>query len=138
MTADVSSSGGKEQLASIVKRVKAMADEIKEIQADISAEIKEARDIGYDGTKIREVVRWLQRIDKHGREKVDEAEAIFDLYRNVVDSEGKPVSDMVQGDQALVAMFAGDDQTDANLSRRRKGMRTALTMARAAKQARNS
>src|SRR3546814_3636355 len=89
MTGGVEGGDSKQMLAGFVNRVKTIADQIKELQADITDECKDARDAGFDSTKIREVVRWLQKIDKHGREKVDEAETIFDLYRSVVDTGGK-------------------------------------------------
>jgi uncharacterized protein (UPF0335 family) len=71
-------------LVGFIKRVKAHMDEVAEINEQIAVECKEAKDRGFDGTKVREVARWLRKIDKHGREKVDEAEAIFDLYRSTV------------------------------------------------------
>lgn len=127
-------------LLGFVNRVKARADEIKDLQADISEVCKEAKDAGFDPTKVREVVRWLQKIDKHGREKVDEAEAIFDLYRQTVEGRAKGFGEMMDSarDRALLAIFAPTDQVDAKVNQRTKKMRDAVAMARAAKAARSS
>jgi uncharacterized protein (UPF0335 family) len=124
-------------LVSYVKRVKALADEIGDLQADITDICKDARDAGFDSTKIREVVRWLRKLDKHGREKMDEAEAIFDLYRSVVDGGAVNLDAVMTEarDRALLKIFAPDDQMDANLNKRRKSARTAATLARAAREA---
>ena len=125
-------------LAGFVRRGKAIADEIGDLQTDYSEMIKEARDAGFDGTKIREVVAWLRKIDKHGREKVDEAEAIFDLYRTVVDGGASAMGDLMTEarDKALLAIFAPDDQVEKKLNASRKRMTRDLALAAAAKAAR--
>lgn len=127
-------------LSGFVTRGKAIADEIGTLQEDLSALCKEAKDAGFEPTKIREVIRWLRKIDKHGREKVDEAEAIFDLYRTVVDGGPVTLDEVMDSarDRALLAIFAPDDQVEKKLSKRRQAMKTALAMAAAAKQARAS
>lgn len=127
-------------LLAFIRSVKAHADEIGEIQEQISDVVKEAKGAGFDGTKIREVVSWLRKIDKHGRDKVDEAEAIFDLYRTAVDGGATKLDEMMSDarDRALLAIFAPTDQVDKKLNQRRKNMKTALAMAAAAKAARQS
>jgi len=127
-------------LLGLIRRGKSIMDEIKDMQADLSAVCKEGKDAGFDGTKIREVIMWLCKIDKHGREKVDEAEAIFDLYRSVADGGAVKLDDMMDSarDRALLAIFAPDDQADKQLNKRRKTMRAAMAMAQAAKAARSS
>jgi uncharacterized protein (UPF0335 family) len=127
-------------LVAFINRVKTLADEIGELQADVSEVCKEAKGAGFEPTKIREVVSWLRKIDKHGRDKVDDAEAIFDLYRGVVDGKAASFDEMMDSarDRALLAVFAPNDQLEANLSRKRKGARTAVAMAKAAKQAREA
>src|SRR3546814_12645234 len=111
MTGGVEGGDSKQMLAGFVNRVKTIADQIKELQADITDECKDARDAGFDSTKIREVVRWLQKIDKHGREKVDEAETIFDLYRSGVDTGGKSMSEAMKTDRVnrLLCIFTPED-----------------------------
>lgn len=125
-------------LVGFINRVKALADEIGDLQADITDVCKEAKQAGFEPTKIREVVAWLRKIDKHGREKVDEAEAIFDLYRSVVQGGAVKLDEIMTDarDRALLAVFAPEDQVDRKLDARRKRMTTALALAAAAKQAR--
>lgn len=125
-------------LVGYINRVKSVADEIKDLQADITDICKDAKGAGFEPTKIREVVRWLQKIDKHGREKVDDAEAIFDLYRSTVDGQAIDLDSMMDQarDRALVAMFAGDDQVAKEVHKKRKGVASAAALARAAREAR--
>ena len=127
-------------LVGFINRVKTLADEIGELQADITDVCKEAKGAGFEPTKIREVVAWLRKIDKHGRSKVDDAEAIFDLYRGVVDGKAASFDEMMDSarDRALLSIFAPNDQMEGNLTRQRKGARTAVAMARAAKAAREA
>lgn len=125
-------------LVGFIRRVKTIADEIGELQADVSDICKEAKSAGFEPVRIREVVRWLRKIDKHGRDRVDEAEAIFDLYRQTVDGGGASLDDMMNDarDRALLQIFAPTDQVDAKVNQRTRKMRDAVAMARAAKAAR--
>lgn len=127
-------------LVAFIKRVKALMDEVSDLNADIADVCKEAKDAGFEPTKIREVSRWLRKIDKHGREKVDEAEEIFDLYRTVVDGGASTIADALdtERDRKLLSIFAPDDQDEKKLNARRRSMKTALAMARAAQQARQA
>lgn len=126
-------------LVGFIRRVKAHMDEVADINAAMAEECKEAKSRGFDGTKIREVARWLRKIDKHGREKVDEAEAIFDLYRTIEGGGETKFDDMMDSarDRALLAMFAPDDQVEKKLNASRKSMQRALALAAGAKAARN-
>jgi uncharacterized protein (UPF0335 family) len=135
---DLPEGHSKTLLVGFINRVKALEDEIAELRADQSDVCKEAKSAGFDATKIRETVRWLRRIDKHGRDKIDEAEAIFDLYRQVVDGRAANFESMMNDarDRALLARFAADDQVAAKVNQRTKASRTAVALARAAKQAR--
>lgn len=121
-----------------IDAVKRMEDEIAEIREDIAERLKEARGQGFDGTKIREVVRWLRRVEKHGRAAMDDAEALFDLYRSVVDGKVDNFDAMMNDarDRALLKQFAPDDQITPKLSKRTAAAQTAAAMARAAKMAR--
>lgn len=125
-------------LVGFVNRAKALADEIAALQADITDVCKEGKSAGFEPTKIREVVRWLRKVEKHGREKVDEAEAIFDLYRSVVDGGTVPLDELMTEarDRALFKIFAGEDQLGDKLTDRRKRMNTALALAAGARKAR--
>lgn len=127
-------------LLAFINRVKRIADEIKDMQADITDVCKEAKDAGFEPRRIREVVRWLQKIDKHGRQTVDEAEAIFDLYRSVVDGGATSLDDMMNDarDRALLKIFAPKDQASEKLNQRTKKARDAIALAQAAKAARHA
>lgn len=137
---DLPDGQSKTLLVGFVNRVKALADEIADLQTDTAGVIKEAKAAGFDGTKIREVVAWLRKIDKHGRDRMEEAEAIFDLYRQVVEGCAQGFEEMMDDarDRALLKIFAPDDQVAPKLNQRTKSARTAATLARAAKQAREA
>jgi uncharacterized protein (UPF0335 family) len=136
---DLPEGQSKTLLLGFVNRVKALADEIADLQADTSDVVKEAKAAGFDGTKIREVVAWLRKVDRHGRDKMDEAEAIFDLYRQV-EGRAQRFDEMMDDarDRALLKIFAPDDQVTPKLNQRTKKAREAATLARAAKHARES
>lgn len=125
-------------LLGFINRGKSVAEQIRDLQADLSDICREARGAGFEPVRIREVIRWLLKIDKHGREKVDEAEAIFDLYRSVADGGAVKLDEMMNDarDRALLAVFAPQDQAEDQLSKRRKSMKMSLALSRAAKEAR--
>lgn len=127
-------------LVGFVNRVKSLRDEIADLQADARDVLAEAKSAGFDRVKISEVVRWLMRVDKHGRDAMDEAEAIFDLYRSVVDGGAVRFDEMMDDarDRALLKIFAPDDQVTPKLNTRVKAARTAAVMARAARAAEQS
>lgn len=130
----------KQLLVSAIRFVKGQLDEIAGINEVIAERCKDARDQGFDSGKIREVARWLRKVEKHGRDKMDEAEAIFDLYRSVVDTGGADLDTMMDDarDRALLKMFAGEDQVEKKLSASRKRVSTALALAQASKAAREA
>lgn len=104
-------------LLDYIRRVRALREGVRELNADKAEVKKEARDKGFDSTKIEEVVRWLEKVDKHGRAAMDEAEAVYELYRSAVDTRdpaGRPQSfDEIMSearDRALLKLFAPDDQ----------------------------
>lgn len=127
-------------LVAFFNRIKSLRAERKALTDDIAEVRKEAKGAGFDARKIEEVVRWSEDCETNGREAMDEAEAIFDLYRQVVDGGARDFDAMMDSarDRALLAVFAGQDQVDAQINQRTKKMQTALAMARAAKQARQS
>ncbi len=127
-------------LVAFVNRVKRLEDERADLAADASEVCKEAKGAGFDATKIREVVRWLRKVEKHGRETMDEAEAIFDLYRSVVDGGAVPLDEMMSTarDRALLKIFAPDDQMGSQLTQRTKKMNVALALAAGAAKARHA
>ncbi|AKM09865.1 GapR family DNA-binding domain-containing protein [Croceicoccus naphthovorans] len=110
---DPSSGHAKQILLGYLRRIRALRDQRREINEDIAEVRKEAKDAGFSARRIEEVVRWQEECEKHGREVVDEAEALFDLYRMVADGQGLAFDEMMDDarDRALVKMFAGEDQT---------------------------
>lgn len=127
-------------LLAFINRLKALADEVADIRTDMAAVRKEAKSAGFDAVKIGEVVSWLIKVDKHGRDAMDDAEAIFDLYRSVTEAGGARLDDIMteDRDKALLRLFAPDDQVEAKINAQTKKSRTALVMARAAKMAREA
>jgi uncharacterized protein (UPF0335 family) len=109
---DPTSGHSKDMLLGFIRRVQDRREARREINADIAEIKKEARHAGFDSTKIEEVVRWLEKVDKHGRDVMDEAEAIYDLYRSVHDGQGQDFDAMMDDarDRALLKVFAPDDQ----------------------------
>ncbi len=109
---DPTSGHSKEMLLGYIRRVKDLRARVRELNADKAELKKEARSVGFDSTKIEEVVRWLEKVDQHTRPVMDEAEAIFELYRAVVDGGAKDFDQMMDSarDRALLKVFAGDDQ----------------------------
>ncbi|MCT2398513.1 GapR family DNA-binding domain-containing protein [Novosphingobium mangrovi (ex Huang et al. 2023)] len=109
---DPSSGHSKDLLLGHIRAVRDLRDQRRDINADIAARKKEARDQGFDSTKIEEVVRWMEKCDKHGRETMDEAEALYEMYRAVVDARGEDFDSIMADarDRALLKIFAPEDQ----------------------------
>ena len=103
----------KQLLLGHIRVVKALRENRREINADIAERKKEAREQGFDGTKIEEVVRWIEKVEKHGRDVMDESEALYDLYRQTWDGGGIDLDEVMDDarDRALLKMFAPDDQS---------------------------
>lgn len=125
-------------LKAFIDRVKALEDEIADLRADQADVVKEAREAGFEGDKIRAVVRWLRRIEKLGRETVNEEEAVIELYRQAAEPGGTDFDAMMEDarDRALLKIFAPDDQISPKLNARAKKAKTAAALARAAAMAR--
>lgn len=138
MITDEDGGGSKTLLLAFINRLKALTDDVIDIRLDMRDVRKEAKSAGFDPVKIGEVVSWLVKVDKHGRAAMDDAEAMFDLYRSVTDADGVSLDSMMTEarDKALLKLFAPDDQVEAKINAKTKSMRTALVMARAAKMAR--
>lgn len=67
------------QLASFIDRILRMKDEADGLAEDIKAIYGEAKSAGFDKTQLGKVVNYLRQKDKKG-DKVEQAEAVFDLY----------------------------------------------------------
>lgn len=110
---DPSGGHARDLLIGHIRAVKDWRAQRREINSCIAEQKKQARDQGFDGTKIEEVVRWIEKVEKHGRDVMDESEALYELYRNTWDGGGKDFSEMMDDarDRALLKLCAPDDQT---------------------------
>lgn len=120
----------KKALLGHIRAIAALREARREINADIAERKKMAKDEGFEAKRIEEVVRWQEQCDKHGREAVDDVEAMFELYRNVLEGEAKPLSDQMatDRDRELLAVFAGEDQLAVSgPTKKQKAVNAALT-----------
>lgn len=126
------------QLRSYIRRVLNLREERAAITADIADVMKEARSTGFDGRKITEVCQWLEKVEKHGRDAMLQAEELFDLYREVAEGPSAPIAEMFEAarDRALAEMFAAPPETAAPQSKKIKAIGHAAALARAARLAR--
>lgn len=128
-----------EALRAFINELKERADHIAEIQEEMSDICKSARDAGFNSTRMREVVAWLRKVEKHGLIKMEEAEALFDLYRMAHQGQqARSFDEVLQSaqDRALAEKFLGTDQVDQRLNEKRRQMAKAADMARGAREAR--
>lgn len=132
MSRDPSSDHAKQLLLGHIRAVRDLREQRRELNAAIAERKKDARDQGFDGTKIEEVVRWIEKVEKHGRDVMDESEALYDLYRSTWDGGGVDFDALMDDarDRALLKMFAPDDQTTpAGPTRKQKAVADALAAA---------
>lgn len=110
---DPSSGHSKDMLLAFLRRVRALRDDRRAVNADLAELRKEIRAGGFDAAKVEAVVRWQEDCEDKGRAVVDEAEALFDLYRSVADGGGKDFDEMMDDarDRALLKIFAPEDQS---------------------------
>lgn len=71
---------GDRRVKSFIDRVLRLKEEQDALAADIREVYAEAKSEGFDKTAMGEVVAHLRRIEKKGRDAVDERGAMFDLY----------------------------------------------------------
>lgn len=122
----------KDMLLSFMRRIRNLRDDRRAINSDIAELRKEAKSAGFDAGKIEAVVRWQEDCEDKGREIVDEAEAIFDLYRSVADGQGKDFDEMMDEarDRALLKIFAPEDQlTPKGPTKKQRAMSDAMAAA---------
>lgn len=115
-----------------VRAIRALRAQRREINGDIAEEKKDAREHGFDARRIEDVVRWQEECEKKGRPAVDEAEAMFELYRLTVEGEGKTLDEMMGSDRdrELLAKFAPEDQQPLKgPTRKQKAVHDALAAA---------
>lgn len=68
------------QLRSLIDRVLRLKAEQDDLSADVSEIYKEAHSAGFDKNAIRAVVNQLRKVEKNGADRVQEADAITELY----------------------------------------------------------
>ncbi len=71
-----------ERLKSFIDRVLRLKEEEDAIKADIREVYAEMKGEGFDKTVAGQLVAHLRKVEKKGRDEVDNANAIFDLYLN--------------------------------------------------------
>ncbi|MEO5586082.1 MAG: GapR family DNA-binding domain-containing protein [Novosphingobium sp.] len=138
---DPSSGHSKDLLIGFIRAVKDLREQVRELNADKAEVKKSARDAGFDGVKIEEVVRWMEKCDKHGRDVMDESEALYDLYRGVIDGKGLDFDEIMDDarDRALLKIFAPDDQSAPKApTQKQQAANTALAYAAVSKMNRGS
>ena len=136
MSRDPASDDAKALLLSFMRRMRALRDQRREINTDLAEVRTEAKDMGFDAKRIEMVVRWQEECEDKGREIVDEGEALFDLYRSVVDGEGRNLADIMDDarDRALLKIFAPDEQAPVKgPTKKQKAVNDALAAAAASK-----
>jgi uncharacterized protein (UPF0335 family) len=136
MSRDPASDHAKQQLMNGLRRCRALRDQRREINADLAEWRKEHKDLGFDPQRMEMVVRWQEDVDDKGRELVDEGEALYELYRSVVDGEGQNLEEIMGDarDRALLKIFAPTDQQDVRgPTKKQKAVNDALAMAAANK-----
>ncbi len=108
-----SSGHSKDLFVGFLKGMRALRDERRDINVEIAEKRKEMRKAGFDPKQMEKVVRWLEEVDDKGRDVVDEAEALFELYRDVAAGGGKDFDEIMTDarDRALLKIFAPTDQT---------------------------
>lgn len=90
-----------------------------------------AKGEGFDVKQLALVVRWFEKVAKHGEAAMRAGEATFGLYRGTVEQRQAATSMATERDRALFAKFAGDDRQQQKQTARRKRVNTALMLARA-------
>lgn len=81
-------------------------EDIREVQARIAAHRKHLKAQGLDSARVMDVVRWIERCEKHGREKMLAADATYRLYRSTAEAGDATTVDSAR-DAELLAKFAG-------------------------------
>ncbi len=126
---DPSSGHDKQLLLGFIKSKRDARDRRREINAELADQRKAERKAGFDPKQIEAVVRWLEECEDKGREVVDEAEALFELYRNVADGAGLDFDEIMTDarDRALLKIFAPEDQLKPGApTRKQKAVSDAL------------
>ena len=92
-----------DQLRAFISRVLELRGNRGEIGQEIKLELRKAKAAGFDPRKISEACMWLEKCDKHGRDRMLLSEELYQIYRDIGD--GPPPEIQVEGDSKLVEMF---------------------------------
>lgn len=134
LTAEIVALEDGNQAAMLVEHVLFLLDlraEIALLRAQESARKKLAKEEGFDAKQLALVVRWFEKVAKHGEEAMRAGEATFGLYRGTVEVHQAQTSMTTERDRALFEKFAGEDRQQQKQSARRKRVSSALMLARA-------
>lgn len=80
--------------------------DIREINARIAQHRQNLKSQGLDAPRVMDTVRWIERCEKHGREKMLAADGTFRLYRATAEAGELDDVDTAR-DVALKSRFAG-------------------------------
>lgn len=100
-----------QQLRAIISCVLELRAERVGAGQTIRLELKKAKVAGFDPRKITEACIWLERCDKHGRDRMLASEELFQIYRDIGD--GPQPAPAIEGDAKLVALFAAPAAPEA-------------------------
>jgi len=137
MSRDPSADHAKSMLLDFIRRLRALRDQRREINADMRELRSEAGDAGFSAKAIESVVRWQEECEDKGRADVDEFEALVELYRITVDGEGQNLAEIMDEarDRALLKIFAPEDQLKPKgPTKKQKAVQDALAAARCIQQ----
>lgn len=133
LAAQIEGIASAEQAEVLVGHVLALLDlraEIAVLRGQEGDRRKLAKDEGFETKQLALVVRWYEKVAKHGLDAMKAGEAVFGLYRATVDERGGPVR--VEGaptaDEKLAELF-GKPAPKAPTAKQR-AVSDALAMAR--------
>lgn len=122
-----------ERAEALLGHVLALLDiraEITVLRGQESDRRKLAKGEGFEAPQIALVVRWFEKVAKHGLDAMRAGERVFGLYRATVDEAGGPVrpEGAPTADEKLAALFA--KPAPKAPTRRQKSLSDALALAR--------
>lgn len=105
------------QVKAFIERILRLKEEQDTLADDIREVYAEAKGHGYDKTALGEVVSYLRKIEKKGRDAVDERTAMFDLYLSAYEQPShthapartREASEITEHEQPKTATRPGQD-----------------------------
>lgn len=123
--------GDPEETAKLVAHVLFLLnirEEVRELRAQESDRKKMAKAEGFDAKQIAQVVRWFEKVAKHGEEAMRLGEETFRLYRSTFESKGASV-ETATDDPTLQRLFAPQPVKLTKKAQSSAALRTAAAMA---------